>query len=267
MEEDINDEHEMQDGGLFTPHKLPSHDPSKFGGVSVKMIPKETDHGEVIDFLINAGLPETHKENVSIKTNGTVMVTNLDSAVCEALINTIHTKNYFGKRLFCNGVVLLTPEKQGEEVQQQQAEQQAQQQARQQQEKKEQAQKQQVLAEQAQQQPGPAMQEQSKQQEAHPQQTQPQQQRPQQQRPQPQQQQPQQQQQTQQLQVEQEVDQELAQQQQQQDQVSSEVVDSVPCPVSPMSPNTFSQEYSETPDIQHLQLSSEELDRRNSMGL
>ena len=45
------------------------------------------------------------------------------------------------------------------------------------------------------------------------------------------------------------------------------MVDNVPSPVSPMSPNTFSQQYSETPDIQHLQLSNEQLVRRNSLSL
>ena len=38
-------------------------------------------------------------------------------------------------------------------------------------------------------------------------------------------------------------------------------------PLSPMSPNTFSQQYSETPDMQHLQLSNDQLVRRNSMCL
>ena len=37
--------------------------------------------------------------------------------------------------------------------------------------------------------------------------------------------------------------------------------------LSPMSPNTFSQQYSETPDLAYLQLSNEEFARRNSLSL
>ena len=41
----------------------------------------------------------------------------------------------------------------------------------------------------------------------------------------------------------------------------------VPSLLSPMSPNTFSLAYSETPDILHLQLSNDALVRRNSLSL
>ena len=41
----------------------------------------------------------------------------------------------------------------------------------------------------------------------------------------------------------------------------------LPSLVSPMSPNTFSQQYSETPDMLHLQLSNDHLVRRNSLSL
>ena len=41
----------------------------------------------------------------------------------------------------------------------------------------------------------------------------------------------------------------------------------VPGPISPMSPNTFSQQYSETPSIDLLSLSGEDLARRNSLSL
>ena len=41
-----------------------------------------------------------------------------------------------------------------------------------------------------------------------------------------------------------------------------------PAPLlSPMSPYTFSQQYSETPDLAYLQLSNEEFARRNSLSL
>ena len=75
------------------------------------MIPKEIDHAEVIEFLIGSGLSETNNDNISIKHNGTVIVSSLESSQCEVLITAIHTKTFFGKRLHCNGVVPLSPDK------------------------------------------------------------------------------------------------------------------------------------------------------------
>jgi hypothetical protein len=45
------------------------------------------------------------------------------------------------------------------------------------------------------------------------------------------------------------------------------MVPTLPSLVSPMSPNTFSQQYSETPDLLHLELSNDHLVRRNSLSL
>ena len=99
-----------QTGGLFTPTKQVS-EPEKYSGVSVKQFPKEVDHGDIIDFLVNAGLPEALKDTVEIKPNGKVTIKNLDNAVCLQLISKIHNKVEFGKKLFCNGFIALTPEK------------------------------------------------------------------------------------------------------------------------------------------------------------
>ena len=107
----VLEEHDSQDGGMFTPAKGQAQDTSKFAGVSVKMIPTETDRGTVVEFLIDSGLPESSKESISFKANGTVIISNLQSSVCENLIKVIHTKTFFGKRLYCNGIVPLTPEK------------------------------------------------------------------------------------------------------------------------------------------------------------
>ena len=230
--EEIGDEDEVQDGGLFTPVKLTT-EPEKFAGVCVKMILKETDHAEIFEFLISSGLSEDRKGNVSIKSNGTVMVSNLECSECDVLVAAIHTKTFFGKRLYCNGVVPLTPEK--PEEQQQQSEQREQQQREQQQQEHQQ---QQQLLEQQQQQ--------------------------------------------------------HINQQDQQQSIPATVTESatfasvmstsatttattattsaskpvpVPSLLSPMSPNTFSLEYSETPDILHLQLSNDALVRRNSLSL
>ena len=203
--EEINEEHSVQDGGLFTPIKLPT-DPEKFGGVCVKMIPKEIDHAEVIEFLIGSGLSETNKDNISIKHNGTVIVSNLESSECEVLITAIHTKTFFGKRLYCNGVVPLSPDKPEEQREQQQ----------QQQQQQHQHEQQQLI---------------------------------------------------------------ITTSESQVSGMSSTVTTTtsststtvpvvpVPSPLSPMSPATFSQQYSETPDILNLQLTNDDLVRRNSLSL
>ena len=42
----------QQDGGMFTPHKESNEDSRKYGGVSIKTFPKETDHGDIVAFLV-----------------------------------------------------------------------------------------------------------------------------------------------------------------------------------------------------------------------
>ena len=49
-----------QTGGWFTPVKSLS-EPDKFRGVVVKQFPKETDPGDIMEFLTKSGLPEIHK--------------------------------------------------------------------------------------------------------------------------------------------------------------------------------------------------------------
>ena len=100
----------QQVGGRFTPEKQLS-DPEKFGGVTIKQFPKETDTGDIMEFLVKSGLPESLKENAVIKPNGNVTIRNLENPVCLNLIDQIHNKKHFGKKLFCNGIVPLTPEK------------------------------------------------------------------------------------------------------------------------------------------------------------
>ena len=99
-----------QDGGTFTPQKSLS-DSDKFSGVVIKNIPKETDQGHIVEFLVLSGLPEAMKENITINNSGTVYIRNLDNSQCLALIDSIHWKRNFGRKLYCNGYVPLTPEK------------------------------------------------------------------------------------------------------------------------------------------------------------
>ena len=99
-----------QAGGSFTPPKVNSA-PELFKGVCIKTFSKETDHALIMEFLIKSGLEEKHKDNVDIKPNGSVIIKNLENSECEHLISSIHNSDKFGKKLFCNGFIPLTPEK------------------------------------------------------------------------------------------------------------------------------------------------------------
>ena len=96
--------------GAFTPEKQVT-EPEKFSGVNIKQFPKETDHGEIMEFLVKAGLPDNFKETAVIKNNGHVTIKSLPNTVCLDLISNIHNNVEFGRKLFCNGFIALTPEK------------------------------------------------------------------------------------------------------------------------------------------------------------
>ena len=99
----------------FTPVKVVT-EPDKFAGVTVKQFPRGVDSGEIMEFLVKAGLPAENKESVTIKSNGYVTISNLDNRVCRILIENIHKKNHFDRRLFCNGIIPLTPDKKDTET-------------------------------------------------------------------------------------------------------------------------------------------------------
>ena len=101
-------EHE---GCSFTPVKTVQVDEEKFTGVSIRQIPKGTDHGDIMDLLGGCGLPEEKKNNVKINNNGSVIITGLNSKESLLLIENIQGKKHFGKKIFCNGYLSLTPEK------------------------------------------------------------------------------------------------------------------------------------------------------------
>ena len=104
--------HDIIRGETFTPAKPVSDVVNKFTGVSIKQFPKDCDNGEIMEFLIKSGLPENKKDNVTINKNGTVLITDIGNIHCIALINAIHEKTNFGKKMFCNGYVPLSPDKQ-----------------------------------------------------------------------------------------------------------------------------------------------------------
>ena len=101
----------QQEGGKFTPIKVPSSDHDKFTGISLKTFPKDTDQCQIVELLHASGLPITNMDEIVIKPNGVVSVRNLDNSVCLALINALHNQKHFGRKLFCNGIIPLTPEK------------------------------------------------------------------------------------------------------------------------------------------------------------
>ena len=74
-------------------------------------MPKDKDQGEIIEFLCRSGLSEDKKDNITFKTNGAIVVKNLTDEESKSLIDAIHGKKFFGRKLFCNGIVPLTPEK------------------------------------------------------------------------------------------------------------------------------------------------------------
>ena len=107
---DDHGDYPEQEGGIFTPVKQISN-PDSFAGVSIRQIPRETDSGEIMELLATSGLPDNLKDNVAITANGVVNIINLNNAICLALIEKLHHQKHFGKKLFCNGIIPLTPEK------------------------------------------------------------------------------------------------------------------------------------------------------------
>ena len=106
---------EEQLGGYFTPQKCEA-DFEKFQGVNIKNIPKDIDQGEIVEFLIWSGLPAEKKELVEFKPNGNVTIRDLENELCMLLINNIHEKRHFNRRLYCNGVIPLTPSKNSQDT-------------------------------------------------------------------------------------------------------------------------------------------------------
>ena len=91
--------------------KVPTGDQEKYAGVCIKQFHRDTDHGDIMEFLCASGLPAENKDDIVIKTNGVVSIRNLDNTTSKILIEAIHGKVSLGRKLFCNGIIPLTPEK------------------------------------------------------------------------------------------------------------------------------------------------------------
>ena len=100
----------QQIGGTFTPVKC-SSSPSKFAGISIKRIPKDVDHGDVLEFIIASGLPPDKKDIVKFSSNGTVSIRGLENELCLNLIKNIHGSRQFSRTVYCNGMIPMTPNK------------------------------------------------------------------------------------------------------------------------------------------------------------
>ena len=99
---------QYQRGANFTPPQVRPV-ASNFKGVSIKNIPKETDHGEIVEFILKSGLPDNCTENIVINENGTVIVNNIENEVCNLLVRNIHLTKQFNKKLVCRGIIPMSP--------------------------------------------------------------------------------------------------------------------------------------------------------------
>ena len=114
-EEDNESDFEGQIGGEFTPAKVVSS-PTCFTGISLKNFPRNIDVAEIIEYLIDSGLPDDKKDSINFNSKGTIMIRNLDNEICRELINSIHGKIFFSRKIYCNGIIPMTPEKDGPDV-------------------------------------------------------------------------------------------------------------------------------------------------------
>ena len=56
----------QQSGGVFTPKKRSEACQVSFTGVSIKQFPRNTDHGAIVEFLVNSGLPDNKKDKLGL---------------------------------------------------------------------------------------------------------------------------------------------------------------------------------------------------------
>ena len=99
--------------GEFTPVKMPAVQSENFSGVKISRFPKGLDDGDIIAMICRCGLEENKKDNIVIKPGGNVTVKNISTEESNTLIDAIHGKRFFERKMYCNGIVPLTPDKQG----------------------------------------------------------------------------------------------------------------------------------------------------------
>ena len=115
MDGSLVEEIEQQVGGQFTPMKTVSS-PEKYTGVAIKYFAKDADHGQIIDFLVECGLPADKIDLIQFGRNSTISIRGLDNLLCLQLIENIHGKSMFSRKVYCNGIIQITPEKEHKET-------------------------------------------------------------------------------------------------------------------------------------------------------
>ena len=74
---------------------------SDYRAVVVKWFPKNSDPGDIRQFLVDLGLHPEH-ENVNIKENGQVVIGDLTSATCQQLADSISGQKFRNKKtIYC----------------------------------------------------------------------------------------------------------------------------------------------------------------------
>ena len=96
---------------MFTPKKAAETDKDMFAGVLIKAFSKETEYTQIIELLLNSGLPTHSMNEININPHGMVTIKNIENTVCKILIQKLHMKTFFGRKIFCNGIIPLSPDK------------------------------------------------------------------------------------------------------------------------------------------------------------
>ena len=100
-----------QEGGQFTPAKVVESDPSLYNGVSIKGFSATTDKSDIIELLVESGLPFDKMDEILFKSNGSIVVQNISTSVCKSLIDTLHSSYQLERKIHCNGIIPFTPVK------------------------------------------------------------------------------------------------------------------------------------------------------------
>ena len=105
---------EIKESGQFTPpHKSKPkecQDKDKFVGVTIKNLPKDIPEREVTLFLEGQGLDIAHPGVNIIKNfkSTKVDITDLDAKLCNTMIENIHERVFFTRKVYCRGVLEVT---------------------------------------------------------------------------------------------------------------------------------------------------------------
>ena len=68
-----------------------------------------------MELLIETGLPPEKRDSVNLNSKGSVTVRNLDNETCLKLIENIHGKYVFSRKIYCNGIIPMSPVKDNHE--------------------------------------------------------------------------------------------------------------------------------------------------------